>query len=144
MSIKIILLTATGFLFLILGMIGLFIPVWPTTPFVIVAAGCFSSAPKLREKIMRIPFFREYIENYRERKGISKKTVRTSLLFLWGMLIVSSLMIRTGSIICILMGIGAAVTVHIVWMAREKCPDIQKEISVAIEDESPVKEEKEH
>ena len=143
MSIKIILLTVIGFLFLILGMIGLFIPVWPTTPFILVAAGCFSSAPKLRARIMRISFFREYIENYQERKGISRKTVCSSLLFLWGMLLLSSLLIGTRLMVCILLGIGVAVTVHILWIARARCSDTQKEISVTIDDKLPVNERKE-
>lgn len=143
MSIKIIILTAIGFIFLLLGMIGLFVPVWPTTPFILIAAGCFSSAPKLRARIMRVSFFREYIENYQERKGISKKTVRSSLLFLWGMLILSSLLIRSGFMVCILMGIGAAVTAHILWIARARCSDTQKEISVTIDDMLPVNKGKE-
>ncbi len=67
MRIKPFLLNALGFLLLGLGAIGLLLPVWPTTPFVLAAAACFAGSPTIRARIMKIPFFREHIENYRLR-----------------------------------------------------------------------------
>ena len=120
MHIKHIVLISTGFLFLGMGAVGVLIPVWPTTPFVLVSAACFSGYPKIREKIMRIGFFREYIESYKNQAGLRKKTVILSLVYLWGMLIISMILIRTFWIAVILALIGSAVTVHILFMASGK------------------------
>ena len=118
MKIKNILLCGIGFLMLAVGTIGLFLPVWPTTPFVLVASGCFASTPAIHSRIMKIPFVNEYIKNYKDRKGISGKTVAVSLTFLWGMIIVSALHIGKLWIMCLLALIGIAVTIHIIWIAR--------------------------
>ncbi len=118
--IKKFLLVSTGFILLGLGALGLFLPVWPTTPFVLLAAGCFSCTPGLRAKIMRIPFFREHLENYKNRTGLSRKTLSFSLAYLWGMLLLSMLLTRRLWLCILLSAIGAAVTIHLVWMARAK------------------------
>ncbi len=120
MRIRVIILTIIGFLFLIIGAIGVFLPILPTTPFVIAGTGCLAGTPKLQAKILRIPFFREYIENYQNRKGLSRKTLTKSLCFLWGMLILS--MILTGKLwlILLLTFIGTCVTIHIILISRPK------------------------
>ena len=55
-------LIACGFLLLALGAVGIVIPVVPTTPFVLLAAGCFSaSSPKAYQFLLRSRFFGPYI-----------------------------------------------------------------------------------
>ena len=105
---------------LALGAIGLFLPIWPTTPFVLVASICFASTPALHSRIMKIPFVSEYIKNYKDRSGISGKTVAVSLIFLWSMLLISALNIKELWIILLLVLIGSAVTIHIVWIAKPR------------------------
>lgn len=120
MRMKTILLTGLGIFLLALGAIGLLLPIWPTTPFILVSAACFSSAPRIKSRIMKIPFFREHIENYEHRKGLSQKTFRLSMLWLWGMLIISILLISNTLSLILLPVIGLAVTVHLVYMAKGK------------------------
>lgn len=120
MHVKPVLLTAIGYLFLGLAAIGLFLPVWPTTPFVLIAAACFSSTPGLRSKIVKINFFREHIENYEQRNGLSKRTVAISLIYLWVMIIISMILIRKPWICAGLFAIAITVTVHILCMAKPK------------------------
>ena len=69
---------------------------------------------------MKISFFREHIENYESRTGLSRKTVWISMGWLWGMLILSMGLLKTLWISLLLFLIGAAVTSHILWMARSK------------------------
>lgn len=128
MQLKIILLTGLGFLFLALGAIGVFLPVWPTTPFVLLSAACFSYMPSMRARIMKIPFFKEYIDNYKSKTGLSRKTIVISLSYLWGMLLLSMLLKKTLWISILLLLIGVAVTIHILWISRikfgkEKCEE---------------------
>lgn len=120
MQLKKILLTGLGFLFLVLGAVGLILPVWPTTPFVLLSVACFSHTPHWRARIMKISFFKEYVDNYKLRTGLSRKTVIISLSYLWGMLLFSILMMKRTWISFLLLLIGIAVTIHILWIARIK------------------------
>jgi len=120
MKIKNIFLCAIGFLMLTLGGIGLFLPVWPTTPFVLVASGCFASTPALDSRIKKIPFVNEYIKNYKDRIGISRKTVIVSLIFLWVMLSIGALHSGKTWVMCLLALVGISVTIHIAWISKPK------------------------
>ena len=118
MKIKEILLYGIGFIMLALGIVGIFLPVWPTTPFIVAASLCFASNPVLFASIKKTPFFGEYIRNYKDRKGISKRTMTISLIFLWGMLSFAAFYVGKPPIMCLLAVIGIAVTIHIVWIAK--------------------------
>ena len=120
MQLKTILLTSFGFLFLVVGAIGLLLPVWPTTPFVLISVVCFSSAPRIKARIMKISFFKEYMDHYESGKYLSKKTICLSLGWLWGMLLLSMILVRSWRIVLLLSIIGLAVTSHIMWISRSK------------------------
>ena len=119
MRVRTVLLTAAGLFLLALGVVGAFLPVLPTTPFVLAGAGCLSGTPKLR-RIVQIPFFRDYIESYEKRSGLPRKTVVQSLVFLWGMLLLT--MFHSGRLwlILLLMVVGICVTAHILTMAKPR------------------------
>ena len=119
---KKLLLAIFGFLFLGLGGIGLFLPVWPTTPFVLLSVGCFSASPKIRERIMKIGFIREHYENYKMRGGLRPRTLVVSLVFLWGMLLLSMLLMNKLWAYILLLAVGTAVTVHLFFISKAKNP----------------------
>jgi uncharacterized membrane protein YbaN (DUF454 family) len=119
-SPKKILLICAGTGALAIGGIGLFLPVLPTTPFVLCAAGCYSaSSPKLYRKLSRTKYFGEYVRNYKEKTGISTKTRLTSIAFLWIMLLISMLIIGKFAMYIVLSVIGVAVTIHIATIRRK-------------------------
>ncbi|GHU70470.1 hypothetical protein AGMMS49992_02850 [Clostridia bacterium] len=107
-----------------LGTIGIFLPILPTTPFVLVAAACFAGTPALHSRVTKIPFVNEYITNYRTGAGLPRRTVAVSLSFLWVTLIVSALLSRKLWIVLLLAVVGVAVTVHIVMTARPRAKRI--------------------
>lgn len=109
-----------GFIFLGLGAIGLILPILPTTPFVLLAFWCFSATPRIRKQLMKINFFREHVENYADRKGLSRKTLIISLVWLWAMLLVSIILLMNMLLAFLLVFIGVAVTRHILYMASAK------------------------
>jgi len=114
------LLTTLGFIFLILGAIGIVLPMWPTTPFVLVSVACFTSSPKIKAQVLRVPIFREHIENFERKTGLPQRTVQKSLIWLWGTLLISMVVIRKVWIIGLLILIGVCVTLYLRSISRAK------------------------
>ena len=67
-------LIAIGFISLILGVIGIFVPLLPTTPFVLLAAACFAkSSPSFHAWLIHHPLAGPMIKNWHENGAIPKK-----------------------------------------------------------------------
>lgn len=63
-----------GFVALALGIVGIPLPLLPTTPFILLAAFCFArSSPRLQLWMETHPRFGPMIVNWRERGAISKR-----------------------------------------------------------------------
>jgi uncharacterized membrane protein YbaN (DUF454 family) len=118
--LKKILLLSAGILCLILGGIGVFIPILPTTPFVLIAAGCFSAYPAVYKRIVKIRFFREYLESYKSGAPIHTSVRVKSLIALWLTLGLSMFLAGKVIMYIILPVVGVAVTVHLLTIGRGK------------------------
>jgi uncharacterized membrane protein YbaN (DUF454 family) len=109
-----LLLVLSGFLFLGLGAAGILLPVLPTTPFVLLAAACFSAgSPRIYALLLRNRLFGPYLESYRSGQGISRGRKLSAIIFLWAGLLLSMLIVRAALLLVILPLIGAAVTAHL-------------------------------
>lgn len=109
-----VILLCLGFGALGMGAVGVLLPVLPTTPFVLCAAGCFgASSPRLYSALASTRVFGEYIRNYKSKTGISTAARLAGLLFLWAMLILSALFAASPLITGILALVGFAVSLHL-------------------------------
>jgi hypothetical protein len=73
-----------GTICVVLGAIGIVLPILPTTPFLLAAAACYyKSSSRMHNWLLNNRWFGEYIRNYQEGKGIPKKTKITALTVLW-------------------------------------------------------------
>ncbi len=113
-SIKWILITS-GTILVGLGVLGIFMPLLPTTPFLLLATLCFArSSKRFYNWLLNNRWFGKYIRNYLDKKGIPLKAKIFTISLLWitilfsAIVVVSILFIR---IILILIAIG--VTIHI-------------------------------
>ena len=108
-------LIITGSFLVGLAVLGIFIPILPTTPFLLLASSCFiKSSPKFYNWLINNKQLGKYIKNYRENKGVPLKVKITSISFLWGTITYSFFFITqiwTIRIILLLIAIG--VTLHI-------------------------------
>lgn len=67
-------LIALGWFFVAMGIIGIFVPIWPTTIFFILAAWCFAkSSEKFYNWLINHPRFGKFIRDYREHRGMPLK-----------------------------------------------------------------------
>lgn len=78
------LLRALGVLFVGLAIVGAFLPLMPTTIFLILAAGCFArSSPRLEAWLMNHPRFGPLLRDWREHGAVPR---RAKVLACLGML----------------------------------------------------------
>ncbi|MGI6407055.1 MAG: YbaN family protein [Syntrophaceticus sp.] len=74
----------TGSLAVILGVIGIFVPVLPTTPFLLLAAACYiRGSKKLYNRLISHPVLGKYIQNYREKGSIPLHAKVLGISLLW-------------------------------------------------------------
>lgn len=77
-------LTAIGVIFVSLGTIGIFVPLLPTTPFLLLAAACFvRSSPRLHAWLTGHRVLGPYIRNYRDHRAMTRPAKAIALTLLW-------------------------------------------------------------
>lgn len=60
-----------GWISLLLGIVGIFVPLLPTTPFVLLAAGCFSRGSEHCERwLLEHPRFGPMVRDWREHRAV--------------------------------------------------------------------------
>ena len=78
-----LLLRIAGTLFLVIGCVGIVLPILPTTPFLLLALGCYArSSERWYRWLITNRWFGEYIKNWHEGKGIPMKTKILTIAFL--------------------------------------------------------------
>jgi len=116
------LLAFCGMLAVGLGAVGIFLPLLPTTPFLLLAAACFfRSSDRLYNWLIHHKWFGHYIKQYREHKAISRQTKRATLLLLWSTLAFSALVVLDSVWArLLLLAVGIGVTLHVLSMKTMK------------------------
>lgn len=106
---------AVGAICVLLGSAGIFIPLLPTTPFLLLAAWLFMhNSPTWHTWLMNQRWLSVYIVDYQQGFGLPLRVKIRMLILLWAVMtlsafaFVSSWWIRGG-----LYGIAVAVTAHI-------------------------------
>lgn len=111
-----ILLIATGTFLIGVSIVGIFIPVLPTTPFLLLSAALYArSSKRFYNWLINNRILGRYIKNYREGKGIPVKAKITAISILWitiGYSAIFAIEILWVRILLVIIAIG--VTVHIV------------------------------
>ena len=68
---KIAFLSAVGTISVGLGILGVFVPLLPTTPFLLLAAFCFArSSPRFYQQLIGNRWLGDYVQNYRDKRGL--------------------------------------------------------------------------
>ncbi len=132
-SLRKLLLMSAGILAVGLGVAGIFLPLLPTTPFLLLAAACFiRSSDALYEWLTNHRWFGTYIRNYREHRATTRMTKIVTLALLWGTIGYSALAVVDGRLFrALLFAVALGVTIHVLSLgtiaakrpAEEERPD---------------------
>ena len=114
-SISRAVLIALGTIFVALGMVGMFVPILPTTPFLLLAAACYArSSERFLNWLLTNRYFGSYVRNYREGRGMPLSTKILTLAALWATLTMSAVFATTAWWLrSLLAAVGLGVTVHL-------------------------------
>lgn len=115
MQFKNHLFIALGFITLILAIVGIFIPLLPTTPFLLLSAALFfRGSQKLYDWLINHKIFGTHIRNFREYKAIPLSTKIFAVSTLWAMILSTAFFVFDRWLIRgILISIAIGVTIHI-------------------------------
>ena len=105
-----------GSLCVALGAIGIFVPLFPTTPFLLLAALLFArSSTRLYQKLIRHRYLGPYIRDYLENRTIPHRVKATSISMMWASILLSLAFTQPAAhVIILMMAIGTGVSVSIV------------------------------
>lgn len=106
------LLFAIGWISLVLGIIGIFLPILPTTPFVLLAAACFMrSSERWYLWLTNHPRYGTYIKSYLENKGIPLKAKLLAMFMMWTSFLITIFVITDSPIVKVILptiGVGVS------------------------------------
>jgi uncharacterized membrane protein YbaN (DUF454 family) len=110
------LLIALGTMCVALGVLGIFLPLLPTTVFLLMAAACYArSSERFYQKLITNRFLGSYIRNHREGRGMRRRDKIVTVALLW--IGIGATMIWTVDALwlhLLLLSIAVGVTIHVV------------------------------
>ena len=100
---------------MILATIGIFLPILPTTPFLLLAAFFYPrSSQRFYDWLLTNRWFGQYIRNYREGRGITLRHKVFTILLLWGTISYSALVVASHLWLkLLLIGMAVGMTTHL-------------------------------
>lgn len=110
-----------GFVSLMVGVIGIVLPIVPTTPLLLLAGFCFARSSKRFEKWLRnTKIYQFYVADYVETKSISRKRKKQ---IVWQIYLLMAISIWLAPILLVKIGLGLLtifITYYLFWVIPEK------------------------
>ena len=104
-----------GWISVILGVLGIFLPLLPTTPFLLLAAACFvRSSPRFYQWLVEHPKLGKYVLHYLNGEGIPMRAKIVAITMIWITMSISAWLVVPfiwGKIA--LLSIGLCVSIYI-------------------------------
>lgn len=108
------LLIVAGLVSLALGIIGIFLPILPTTCFLLLSTYCFArSSPRLHGWLLNHRWLGPRIRLYMEHHAVTFRTKVVALATLWTSIILSAVLVRNLIVGGILLLVAVAVSIHL-------------------------------
>jgi uncharacterized membrane protein YbaN (DUF454 family) len=109
------LLNLIGCIAVVLAVFGVFLPLLPTTPFLLLASACFvRGSPRLHNWLRTNRVFGAYLRDYEDGRGIPLRGQVVVLVLMWASLAWSMTRVPHVALVLLLGAIGTGVTVYLV------------------------------
>lgn len=111
-----------GSITLVLGLIGVFIPILPTTPFLLISAGCYAnSSEKMHAFLLKSKIYKNTVEKFLKEGGVSLRVKMTITIPVSILLTVLFCLFESPVVKCIIAGLFIAKVITFI-----KIPTIHK------------------
>jgi uncharacterized membrane protein YbaN (DUF454 family) len=108
------LLLGAGHVCVALGVIGAFLPLLPTTPFLLLAAACYVRASERHyRRLLDSRLLGPHIRSYREKGAVPLRTTAFALTLLWASLLFSMYRVDKPVLDALLVAVGVTGSVFI-------------------------------
>ena len=127
-----ILLNIIGSIAVVLAILGIFLPLLPTTPFLLLASACYMrGSERMHRWLLNNRLFGEYLRNIEEKRGMPRKGKIMALAVLWVSMAYSIAIVPLLLLKIMLAAIASGVTIMILRMKtlepRSQRPDAEME-----------------
>lgn len=107
-------LTICGTLCVVLGIVGIFLPLLPTTPFLLLASACFArSSKRAHDWLLSHGVFGEYLRNYEAGRGIPARAKALALVMMWSSLAYAAWRYDPLWLRLLLLAVGTGVSIYL-------------------------------
>lgn len=111
------LLNVIGSIAVILAILGIFLPLLPTTPFLLLASACYvRGSERMHRWLLHNRLFGEYLRNIEHKRGMPLRGKIVTLIVLWVSMSYSIYIVKALFVKVILIAIAAGVTIMILRM----------------------------
>ncbi len=115
------LLILLGWVFIVLGIIGIVLPILPTTPFLIVALALFSnSSPRFHRMLLNNGWFGPILKQWEENRTISRKTKYKAMVMILSVVAISITIFNEQIEVQVLLVCITAVLLIFIWRIKEQ------------------------
>jgi uncharacterized protein len=116
-------LVVLGTLSLVLGIIGIFLPLLPTTPFLLLASACYlRGSERMHRWLLNQGRLGAYIRRYEEGRGIPLRAKVLAMLMMWPSLAFAAWRLERPWAAWLLLAIGIGVTTWIFRLPTDRGP----------------------
>jgi uncharacterized membrane protein YbaN (DUF454 family) len=107
-------LNIVGLVAVVLAILGVFLPLLPTTPFLLLASACFArGSDRLHQWLLSNKLFGSALRDFEQGKGMPIKAKVSAVALLWASLAFSAYTLRSLALVCLLLAVGAGVTTYL-------------------------------
>ncbi|WP_373020167.1 YbaN family protein [Thiomicrorhabdus sp.] len=121
----------SGVLFFMIGLVGVVLPVLPTTPFMILAAGCFAkSSPRFHQALLNNRWIGADLQRWERERTMLRATKKKATWVIVVMFSISIAVLADKPWLQIMLVTIAVILLFFLWRVREQVPAGTKEFSV--------------